>query len=187
MNRNMRIDREAALDTLISRAAIQDILARYCRALDRCDGDGLKEAFWPDGHDDHGLFVGNIEDFVEFTIPSLRKMERTMHVIANCVIEFDDGDHARSETYVVAYHEIPGELGASHIAAGGRYLDRFERRSGEWRILERVYVLDWNQNQRSTADWNNALTASITKRGARFPDDPACGFLGTVSPKPSNP
>ena len=182
MNRNISIDREAALDALISRAAIQDLLARYCRALDRCDIDRLKAFFWPDGHVDYGRFVGNIMAFLDHSISSLRTMERTMHLIANCVIEFEDSDHARSETYVVAYHEIPGALGATHIAAGGRYLDRFERRSGEWRILERVYVLDWNQNQRSTADWNNALTALITKRGARFPDDPAFGFFGAVSP-----
>ena len=26
---------------------------------------------------------------------------------------------------------------------GGRYLDEFERREGEWRIARRTYVMDW--------------------------------------------
>ena len=26
---------------------------------------------------------------------------------------------------------------------GGRYLDEFERREGEWRISKRTYILDW--------------------------------------------
>ncbi len=26
---------------------------------------------------------------------------------------------------------------------GGRYIDRFERRDGEWRIARRVLLLDW--------------------------------------------
>ena len=28
---------------------------------------------------------------------------------------------------------------------GGRYLDEFERRDGEWRISKRTYILDWSK------------------------------------------
>jgi hypothetical protein len=181
MNDYRNLDRDAAFDLLFSRATIQDVLARYCRALDRCDIELLKSTFWPDGHDDHGMFVGNISDFADFSMATLRTMDRTMHLIANCVIDFDDPDHAHSETYVAAWHDIPHDLGATHIVAGGRYLDRFERRSGEWRIFERVFVADWHQIQHSTANLENALSAQITKRGGRFPDDPAFGFLSPLA------
>jgi 3-phenylpropionate/cinnamic acid dioxygenase small subunit len=169
---------EEAVDMLVSRAAIQDALARYCQSLDRRDKERLKTVFWPDGHDDHGMYVGNIQDFIDFSMESLKTFDRTMHMIANCVIEFDDRDHARSETYLVAYHDLPGgETGTMHVVAGGRYLDKFERRSGEWRILERTYILDWNQNGPSTSDWDGEMYAQLTRRGQRFPDDAAFGFL----------
>jgi SnoaL-like domain len=168
------------LDRVIARHQIDDLLGRYCQAIDRCDIERLKSVYWPDAHDDHGVFTGNACDFAEWVIPALRQLGRTMHLIANCVIEFDDEDHAHGETYVVAYHEVPGELGATNAVAGGRYLDRFERRDGEWRISERVYVIDWNQNQRSTAEWNTWLYAQLQKRGGRYPDDPAYALFGTA-------
>jgi hypothetical protein len=170
-------DRDPALDLLISRAAIQDLIARYCRAVDRCDIDLLKSVYWPDGRHDHGMFVGSISDFADFSMATVKTMERAMHLVGNCVIDFDDPDHARSETYLVSWHDVPGALGETHLAAGGRYLDRFERRSGEWRILERVFVADWHQMQHSTMNSNNPLSAKISKRGGRFPNDPAFGFL----------
>jgi uncharacterized protein (DUF1330 family) len=179
MNESMSTDREAAIDMLLSRVAIQDLLARYSQALDRCDIDRLKAIFWPEAK--HSMFDGNIMDFTDFSMATLRTMDSTMHSLANFVIEFDDSDHAHSETYGIAYHEIPGALGGTYIIAGGRYLDRFERRSGEWRILERFYVIDWNQIQRSTQDWEGAMVTEIKKRGGRFPDDPSFGFFRPVA------
>jgi hypothetical protein len=163
---------------LVSRVAIQDVLARYCQSLDRRDKEKLRSVFWADGHDDHGMYVGNIPEFVDFSMEGVSVFDRTMHMIANCVIEFDDRDHARSETYLVAYHDLPGgQTGTMHVVAGGRYLDKFERRNGEWRIIERTYILDWNQNGPSTSDWDGEMYAQLTRRGQRFPDDSAFGFL----------
>ena len=34
---------------------------------------------------------------------------------------------------------------------GGRYLDRFEQRGDEWRILTRVVTMDWNEHRPSVA------------------------------------
>lgn len=177
MNDIAALDPDTRFDMLFSRACIEDVLARYCRALDRCDIDLLRSLFWPDGHDDHGMYVGGIAGFVEFSMATLRTMERTMHLIANCVIDFDDANHARAETYIVAWHDIAESLGDRHLVAGGRYLDRFERRAGEWRILERTQVADWHQMQHSTMNYDCPIFEKITKRGGRFPDDPAFGFL----------
>jgi hypothetical protein len=176
------MDAASKLDLLFSRSAIQDLLARYCRALDRGDIDLLRSVYWPDGHDDHGMYVGNIADFVEFSMSTLRTMKRTMHLIANCVIDFDDADHARSETYIVAWHDIEAGLGDTHLVAGGRYLDKFERRDGEWRIIERTQLADWHQMQHSTMNYDSPIFEKITKRGGRFPDDPAFGFLAPPAP-----
>lgn len=175
MNDIAKLDRESVLDILLARATIQDLLARYSRGLDRCDRELLKSLFWPDGR--NSLFDGSIDELAEYAMTALRTMERTMHLLGNCVIDFDDADHARSETYIVAWHDIKGDLGDKHLVAGGRYLDRFERRSGEWRFLERTFVADWHQIQHSTMNLDNHLSAQIKKRGARFPEDPAFAFL----------
>lgn len=172
------MNREAMLDRVIARHQIDALLGRYCQAIDRCDLEKLKSVYWPDAHDDHGVFKGNAIEFAEWVIPALKGLTRTMHLIANCVVEFDDADHARGETYVVAFHEVPGEIAPIDAVAGGRYLDRFERRNGEWRIGERVYVIDWNQNQRSTAEWSTWLYAQLQRRGGRYPDDPAFTMFG---------
>ena len=172
------MNREAMLDRLFARYQIDDLLARYCQAIDRCDMDGLKAVYWPDAVDNHGVFNGNALEFAEFVIPGLQALTRTMHLIANCVIAFDDDDNAHGETYVVAFHEVPGEPCATDAIVGGRYLDRFQRRDGEWRILDRTYVMDWNQNQRTTAEWSSWLYSALDVRGGRFPDDPAFAMFG---------
>jgi hypothetical protein len=179
LNDVARLDKDAAFDMLLSRAVIEDLIARYSRGADRCDGDLLRSLFWPDAR--HSLFDGSIDGFADFAIKTLSSMERTMHLIANCVLEFDDADHARSETYVVAWHDIKGGIGDSHLIGGGRYLDRFERRSGEWRFSERTYVGDWHQIQQSTMGLNSHLAAQIPKQGGRFPEDPAFGFLAAAN------
>lgn len=33
------------------------------------------------------------------------------------------------------------------VLTGGRYLDRYERRAGMWRIAERTFVADWTMAQ----------------------------------------
>lgn len=123
---------------------VREVLARYCRAIDRCDLDLLKSVYWPEATDDHIIFDGNAIEFAAFVIPMLKEhTECTMHMIGNVWMQLD-GDVACTETYVSAYHRLRG--GAGEVTVGGRYLDRIERRNGEWRIAERKFVLDWEQN-----------------------------------------
>ncbi len=162
----------ADIQSLVDRESIRDVLVRYCRGIDRCDEAVLRSAYWPDATDDHGSFNGNAWEFAEYVIPALQTMRLTMHQISNVTIELD-GDRAKAETYCVAYHLIPGAEGDDEMVVGGRYLDTLERRSGEWRILARVYVMDWNRNGKATARWEGGLYSALKTRGARFPDDPS--------------
>jgi len=55
-------------------------------------------------------------------------------------------DVARSETSAVAYHRFHDADGReNHMVAGLRYVDRFERRGGEWRIARRVCAFEWRR------------------------------------------
>lgn len=166
--------RERALDALLSKQAISELLCRYCRGIDRCDPATLKSAYWPDATETHGTFNGNAWEFADYMTDNMRtNMKRSHQQIGNAAIEIEaDGIHARGETYVTGFMHVDGPDGMMDMIVGGRYLDRYERRGDEWRILDRVYVLDWNQNLPSTAQWNEGLYKLLQTRGARAPDDP---------------
>jgi hypothetical protein len=62
-----------------------------------------------------------------------------MHTIFNHRVEIDpDGEHARGEALNIAYLSHADERRLSTWY--GRYLDTYERRGAEWRILHRVCV-----------------------------------------------
>ena len=61
---------------------------------------------------------------------------RTKHVTTNLAIEVDeDGGTAVSRSYFTALQALP-DLALQPIVSG-RYFDRFERRDGLWRFVER--------------------------------------------------
>ncbi len=127
------------VDELRSREAIREVANRYSHGVDRLDGDWMKSAYWPDAIDDHGVFVGNAWDFVDRCMGSHERFRWTMHSTRNHQIDFDDdGVHARGELYNLTY------LCRADIDTfetwHGRYLDRYERRGDEWRIIHRVCV-----------------------------------------------
>jgi hypothetical protein len=118
---------------------IREVALRYCRGVDRLDEALMKSAYWPEATDDHGVYVGDAMTFVEHCMVSHLRWRSTSHCIFNHSIELEpDGVHARGEMYNVTYLFRKDEdvLDTWH----GRYLDRYERRGGEWRIRERVCV-----------------------------------------------
>jgi len=61
---------------------------------------------------------------------------RTKHLITNVVIELDEeGGTATSRSYFTAMQALP-DLALQPIVSG-RYYNRFERREGQWRFVER--------------------------------------------------
>lgn len=135
-------DRLAAdgLAELLDRQRITEVLHRYCRAVDRLDHELLLSTYHPDAVDDHGSFVGTAADFAVRTVRRMAEAyEATQHRLGNVTIDLR-GDTAWVESYVVATHVLAGNA-IEH--AGARYVDRFERRDGEWRIATRVVVVDW--------------------------------------------
>ncbi len=160
------------LVAMVARTKIQDCLVRYCRGIDRCDPDLIKSAYWPDATDMHGIFNGNAHAFADFIVPRIEAMARTGHMIMNTSYEFETKNAARVETYVLSYSERNTASGHEDLLQGGRYLDRFQARSGEWRILDRVYVLDWTKHGNSPDQWDDPRYAVFKFRGGRRAEDP---------------
>ena len=134
------MDDKAALRQLLDRQAIQDCLLRYTRGVDRLDRELLLSAYHTDALDDHGAFVGNPAAFADWALPHHREHQKsTHHLIQNHSCELG-GDTAHSETYCLY---IGVNRSGSIDVIGNRYIDRLERRDGNWAIARRVCVVEW--------------------------------------------
>lgn len=154
-----------------------ELVTRLARAIDRCDAPLLASLFHPDATDDHGLFQGTASEFIVWVIPLLKTMKQTQHVIGQCLIEVD-GDTAAGESYFVAHHTVAGPDGDIFSLAAGRYLDRFERRGGVWKISHRHAVYDWNSTVPSTDTFDRA-NPGVRAYGTRGTADPSYAHFGT--------
>jgi hypothetical protein len=125
---------------------------RYCRGIDRLDAELVRSAYWPDATDDHGSFKGNAWEFAAYAVERLGAAYlTTQHAVTNHSIELD-GDVAHGELYNVSTHLREDAQGVRHVDTWyGRYLDRYERRDGEWRIADRVCVHEWTRTDPVTA------------------------------------
>lgn len=141
----------ATTQQIADRTSISDALCRYARGVDRGDWDILRSAYHPDGYDDHGEYKGGIDGLVEWLNQRFAGVDNSIHFLGNCLIEFAGPDLALVETYFASRRlraPLAGEredLGPRDQLcrqAWGRYVDRFERRHGEWRVAHRVVVVD---------------------------------------------
>lgn len=153
---------------------IADLLARYARAVDRCDLTLFDQVWAEDATVDYG---GGPEDAAAWSAGLLQRlgaMERTQHALSNSLVELD-GDHATAETMCTAYHRFDDGGGMKAMIVGGRYLDSLVRTPAGWRITARRYVIDWNETTPSTCEIAAGRFARFTTVGARAPHDPSYG------------
>jgi hypothetical protein len=138
----------AALQTLIAKDCITQVLIRYCDAADSADEALLRSVFHADGSDEHaGMFAGKIDELAPMMVKMHERFTLTQHSIDNIAIEVD-GDVAHSRCRITAHHRYEVDGQAYHLIAGGRYIDRFEKRGGEWRIAHRLTYMDWTLTHR---------------------------------------
>jgi hypothetical protein len=176
-----------ALQNLIDKDQIRDVMLRYARGVDRRDWELVRAAFFEDATDDHADFKGRRDDFIRWVrerhdSPGLLK---STHFLGNCLVEFVSPTVALVETYFVARLEIAPEasghrtmLDAKHLesdaisrlAVFGRYVDRFEKRDEVWRIAQRRTVFDAMESHLVEAG-DNVLNPAWTL-GRRDAQDP---------------
>jgi len=173
----MTIKADQFRDELADREAIRDCLYRYSRGVDRCDEDMLRSVYWEDAEDDHCLFTGQREELIAWVLPLLRAMEASQHTIGNMLIRLH-GDRADVESYYHGYHRMNDGTKSHDSIQAGRYLDRFEKRDGEWRIARRKVVVDWFREYADAGDWvAGPLGNNQIKPGGRSPDDDSYKLL----------
>jgi len=172
---------DASLQTLLDREAIRECVFAYCRGIDRCDEDALRGSYWPDATDSHGIWKGSAASFIDSALAQLRQGPRMIHSVGNLSITLR-GHQAAVETYFMAWQtDPPSKPNPQQSFLAGRYLDRFEKRGGEWRVAARVVVFDWLQPLGPVPAGNEAERfGPRTPIGARQPDDPWYALLASL-------
>jgi SnoaL-like domain len=156
-----------AIDDLMAKQAITEVLYRYCRGLDRMDRD-LVLTVWHEGAPARYdmMFDGTGQGFIDWVWPIHETFFRHSHQITNILIDVD-GDRAVSEAYVtVALRSLPGGDRIVDMISRGRYLDRWSKRDGRWAIDDRVYVTDLqSQEEMALTEMTDTSTTASRRDG----------------------
>ena len=134
---------------------LNQLAYRYAAAVDACDEAAFLAVFAPDARL-RSYHPGAAEPFADLaghaqlaTIPNtMRGMYRaTTHMMTNHLVDVA-GDEANGEVLCAARHlELDG---ASTINVFIRYVDRYQRHRGAWRIADRQIRFLWSERHAVT-------------------------------------
>lgn len=146
---------EAALEGISTYEAIWENELRYTRGLDRHDLDLERPVFWPDAAISYGSLL-NLEDIDTWANVSHANNAAHQHHVTGLTLDVQ-GDVAHEEGDILYSSDVvrdtsldvPGTATPGRAVAGskatlgtGRYVNRYERRNGEWRMIVHEYVHD---------------------------------------------
>lgn len=143
---------------------LRQVAARYARGVDRLDVATMQSAYWPEAIDDHGVYVGDAMAFCERVVRTHERFDWTMHCILNHWIDVVDERTAHGEIYNVTTCASTLEGTTVIDTWWGRYLDRYERRGDEWRIIHRVCVHEGTE--RREVDTTMPIDAARFRQGS---------------------
>ena len=166
----MDAERLARLELLAERQDILDCLNRFSRGLDRFDRELFLSAFHPDATIAAGVFVGPPVPLYDWASAMHGQGQiATHHNLLNHSCEIA-GDTAHTETY---YLFVGRNRDETNWIAGGRYIDRLERRDGVWKIALRTNAIEWS--------------GMVPTMGIPFADVPGINLNGTPSRDKTDP
>lgn len=166
-------DLEEIVGYLNDRQKIVDIYRRYTRGLNRYDLELLKSAFWFDAEISYGENSFGRDVWVERWERDryLKGLACQAHHIVNDTVDIA-GDVAHVETYLISFWRPEQDEPAQII--GGRYVDRVDRRDGEWRIAVREFLPHfWAEAKSIFHSHLSPMTWSPAYLGANDRSDPS--------------
>jgi hypothetical protein len=141
MSDSISPEKLARLEALLDRQDILDCLTRFSRGMDRFDREVFLSAFHGDAVIAAGPFVGGPAQLYDWASKLHEQGQSyTHHNLLNCTCDIA-GDVAHTETY---YLFVGRNRDDSNWLAGGRYIDRLERRNGVWKIALRTNAIEWS-------------------------------------------
>ncbi len=164
--------RQARLDEMLDRQDILDSLNRICRGMDRFDRALFLSGYHEDAVIDAGSLVGPPAEVYERGAELHEHGQTaTLHNLLNHYCEIE-GDTAHAETY---YFYTGCNRDGSNWLAGGRYIDRLERRDGAWRIAFRYTLVEWSSSVEgnSVPLFDQVPDLRVNGEPSRSADDPS--------------
>jgi hypothetical protein len=195
---------QKTLQALLDQRDIERVLTTYARAVDRQDLELLRSCYHPDAINHNAVSRSNAWEFAGMLLPLMRRLfSGTMHHVTHSDIRVE-GDRAVVESYFIAWHGVVGgyeeivtmfgsayademqrlgKLEGGHDFVGaGRYLDRFERRNGAWRIAERNVTMEWNHYGPVTHGSPESLFGKMPAWARRDRTDPVYRLSALTAP-----
>ncbi len=171
---------DPVLQEMLDEHALRKLVHGYCRAVDRGDTETLRGMYHPDAVDGHGAFsTGSVDDFLGRLAASRKHLRSMQHHITTVNFAID-GDRAEGEIYSIATHTFAAKHGETEVIVGGRYLDKYQKRDGTWRFLERTIVTDWaHVHDPSSVDLRHPMVKDSPK-GSLGPDDPSFALFSLL-------
>ena len=121
---------------LIDQFEINNQLYRYCYFFDSNDSNGLRNLFTEDAEIDYGpevpLLVGLDVIMASISKGLTSTFIATSHHLSNVVVEFDDEEHARTLSYVYAWHRYFAKPEIGYL--WGQYSHTLRKEEGTWKI-----------------------------------------------------
>jgi hypothetical protein len=143
-------DIEDLMRALADQRALERLTEEYAHATDRREPDRAAALFTEDGR--FTLFMDGAESqptahyqgrpAIAAAIDSVSRYDATTHILGQRSFEVD-GQHARGETYCLAYHVRKKPGLQVNVVLAIRYLDSCVRRDGRWQLRERRLITDW--------------------------------------------
>jgi hypothetical protein len=184
-------DIDRRLTAIEDKEQIRNRLYRYARGVDRAEVALTHDFYWEDGVLAFGsepmIAHENMEAYTREH--AAKVLDATQHMFGNILIDLR-GDHAFVESYCLAHHRTfptresneraigkdwtdaqDDPEGVSELLIGFRYLDRFEKRNGEWRVAHRRFVFDWSHAAPYSGLDHGGLWDGTPHRGKRHPID----------------
>jgi len=148
-----------------TKMALHELVQNYCRAVDRRDYALLESLTTPIRSTiTPRCFKGSGPEFVRWVPSSVERFELTQHVIASASFVRRRHDRGRRMFHrCVSFAQERAPAGDDRPC---RYLDRYEKRDGVWRILYRKIIYDWSE----VRPYDKELFAKISRvRPRRVP------------------
>lgn len=122
---------------LSAETKILNTLGLFARVVDRKDWLRIKEVFVEDVRFNYGdgCERQGLEALAETFSTFLNRCGPTQHLLGSIQFEWD-GENAITRAYVQARHQGK-ENPSLYFDSNGEYVDRWENRDGNWRIVRR--------------------------------------------------
>ncbi|MGY4652585.1 nuclear transport factor 2 family protein [Mycobacterium sp. URHB0021] len=172
---------DTGLQNMLDEFHLRTLVHAYCRAVDRGDLAQLRNLYHHDAVDTHGGFsAGSADDFLNQLAVSRPYIRSMLHHIT--AVNFAvSGYTSEGEIYTIATHTVVTGDGEVDVVVGGRYLDKYEKRNGAWKFVDRAIVTDCAYvNDPSTLDLSHSITRD-TPRGALDANDPSYRFFSLLN------